>query len=250
MTFGMDGPQVTGWWVNPKTGDKFKAIDTFFEDNQLLVKAADGRLIRYDKMQDYIKTDKPDDVIAATKKTSSKTNNNTNALPPEILEELERPGEEDLIIPDDNIYTQHTTPVLSLSKPAPTMGNIYDQGSDDMGIIGRALKNKPAPTINCGISWSDFPKREVEMLIDVMGVNIDDVIKYYINNLNVSDIQKSIKQSVMDYIQGQLDTVTILDEPVVEQPVQEDEVSEEIEVAPKKPTGGKTSKKKSKKLIN
>ena len=40
MTFGFDGPSVTGWWVNPKTGDKFKAIDTFFEDNRLLIKTA------------------------------------------------------------------------------------------------------------------------------------------------------------------------------------------------------------------
>ena len=54
INFGMDGPQVTGWWYNPATGDKFNAIDTYFEDNNLLIKTADGRLLNFNQIQNFV----------------------------------------------------------------------------------------------------------------------------------------------------------------------------------------------------
>ena len=103
MTFGMEGPQFTGWWVNPKTGDKFNAIDAFFEDNQLLIKAADGRLFTYNQIQNYVQTKDPSSITSEAANVGSKKG--SAILPPEILNELEKTeSDDDIIVPDDDIF--------------------------------------------------------------------------------------------------------------------------------------------------
>ena len=37
IQFGMEGPQMTGTWINPQTGHKFTVRDCMFQDGQLCV---------------------------------------------------------------------------------------------------------------------------------------------------------------------------------------------------------------------
>ena len=59
LTFGMEGPNLEGNWYDPRTGDAITVVDTFFEDNQLIVKTSTGRILRYEQMQHYVKSEKP-----------------------------------------------------------------------------------------------------------------------------------------------------------------------------------------------
>lgn len=200
MTFGMEGPQITGWWVNPKTGDKFNAVDTFFEDNQLLIKAADGRLFTYNQIQNYIQTKDPSSVKIEAVTTGSKKG--SDLLPPEILNELETPGEEtinDIIIPDDDIF----------SSPAPTPAPKVTPGkkspvTTDYTIIERALGGKTEPSTKVSVTWKDFPFRSMELLVDVMGISKESIIDYYTNNIDVTEILEEIKRSLAEYIETKL----------------------------------------------
>ena len=71
MNFGMEGPQVNGWWYNPKTGDRFNALDTYFEDNNLLIKTADGRLLNYNQIQNYVHVEDPKSIPSKPSATAS-----------------------------------------------------------------------------------------------------------------------------------------------------------------------------------
>ena len=62
ITFGSDGPMMDGTWYNPKTGDSFTVRNTFFEDNQFIIQTTDGRVLNYEQIQNYVKSDKPMDV--------------------------------------------------------------------------------------------------------------------------------------------------------------------------------------------
>lgn len=202
MNFGMDGPQVTGWWVNPKTGDKFNAVDTFFEDNNLLIKTADGRLLKFDQIQNYVRTES--DPGNVTPQTSSAKK---EELPPEILAELEGNDQSNgLLIPDDNIYGVGGP----RQAPAAELGNLYKEEPvvhtpiQDFDIIDRALKGKESPTIYSKILWEKYPEREIEMLIDVMNIPEDAIIQYYINSISLNDIKTMVGEAIKTWIHAEL----------------------------------------------
>lgn len=213
MNFGMDGPSVTGWWYNPQTGDKFNAIDTYFEDNNLLIKTADNRLLNFNQIQNYLHVE---DEKSIPNITPQKQKNQTtdDDLPPEVKAILEEPGSngaESLIIPDDDIYGG--TRKLA---PAAELGNIYKEAepetqaptkSTDFDIIDRALANKSYPTIETDVWWDTYPQREIEMLIDVLNIPEEKIVQYYINNISIDDIINTVKDSIREYIIANLHPV-------------------------------------------
>ena len=203
MNFGMDGPSVTGWWYNPTTGDKFNAIDTYFEDNNLLIKTADGRLLNYGQVQNYVHVERPELI---PDKPISKTPQH-DEVPAEVLAEIDNGDDnEGLLIPGDNIYGRPTK-----QSPAAELGNIYNEAPEvkpeiqDFAIIDRALTGKDTPSPVANIFWDNFPRREIEMLVDVMNISEEQIIQYYINKISVNDIKDMVAKSVREYIERSFD---------------------------------------------
>jgi len=201
MNFGMDGPSITGWWVNPQTGDKFKAIDTYFEDNNLLIKTADGRLLNYNQIQNYVQTDKPESFKGPDKQAAKQE----EEIPAEVLNEIDNGEGPDggLLIPDDNIYGDRSP----RQAPSAELGNIYRKEEpqlqpavQDFAIIDRALAGKDIPSLIANVEWNGCPKREIEMLVDVMNISEDEIVRYYFNRISKSMIQSMIEEGIRSYI--------------------------------------------------
>jgi len=200
MNFGMEGPQIEGWWYNPTTGDKFNAVDTYFEDNNLLIKTADGRMLNYNQVQNYVQIKDPN-TIPDTKTNSKVTN--TESIPAEILAEIDD-EDENLLIPEDNIYGKPTKQIQTQK-----LGSIYEENKSsfkpaiqDFDIIERALIKKSTPRIEANVSWDDFPRREIEMLIEVMNISVNDIIQYYINNISTEIIENMVAAGIKNYIES------------------------------------------------
>lgn len=195
MTFGMEGPQITGWWYNPTTGDKFKAVDTFFEDNNLLIKTDSGKLLNYNQIQNYVQVSDPKSI--PDKPIQSKSTKQNDEIPSEILNEIDG-GENDILIPDDNIFgasTRHNDTTSMTISTAPGKPAI-----DDFDIINRALGSKSQPNIKGEVAWRSFPESEIKMLIDMMGVKKSDIVEYYIDKISVKDIESVVKETIKKYI--------------------------------------------------
>lgn len=205
INFGMEGPQVDGWWYNPQTGDRFNALDTYFEDNNLLIKTADGRLLNYNQIQNYVHVEDPKSIPDKPSAAAPATDD----VPPEVLAEIE--GDKDpnggLLIPDDNIYGRPT-------KQQPgELGNIYkgpetqspSPAVQDFAIIDRALSGKDTPIVTGSIEWERFPKREIEMLVEVMQIPEQEIIQYYINSISLDSLRNIVSQSIERYIKDMLD---------------------------------------------
>jgi hypothetical protein len=207
MNFGMDGPSVTGWWYNPQTGDKFNAVDTYFEDNNLLIKTADGRLLNYNQIQNFVQVDDPKSI--PDKKPAAKAAPASEEIPASVLAELEDPDESTgagLLIPDDDIYGKPRK-----QAPSAELGNIYTKTEpsptpavQDFAIIDRALAGKTTPTPIADLEWDGFPKREIEMLIDVMNIPEDEIIQYYINSISVDSVKQMLNDGIRRYISTHL----------------------------------------------
>lgn len=182
-----ESPIIDGTWYNPKTGDSFVVSDAFIQDNQYLIKTRDGRLLDYNFIKDYIKSDKP-----IPKQTTMTTKQD---LPNEVVDILD-----DGILKDD---------LDLISKP---MGNLYDSTpstpisstSMNESIISKALAKKSQPLLDININWDDFPTKELDLLIDVMDIDPEEIISWYTSNIDIKEVVNIISESLVDYIKSHL----------------------------------------------
>ena len=208
MMFGGEGPVMNGTWYNPHTGDAFTVRESFFEDNQYVVTTTDGRYFRYDQLQNYIQSDmKLEDL-----KQMHEVKENTNEiLPLEVSNLIDKSGDEDPIgiLPDD----------LELIKPrslgnlgdTPTTPTVANYVKDDVklsitpvnmnsAIIEKALKNTTKPNFSINIEWSNYPSKEIEMLKDIMEIPSDEIVEWYLDNIQFNDFVMAFKAAIDDKI--------------------------------------------------
>lgn len=182
ISFASEGPIMDGTWYNPQNGDSFTVRDTFFENNQLIVKTTDGRMLDYNFIQNYVKSDKPIQKIDKQ---------------PDIPKEVS-----DLLIKDDN------SGMLEDDKNLirPNLGNISEQRNQaqqqdtDLAIIVKALSKRTKPVIDFNIKWNEYPENEIDMLMNLMEIDKDKIINYYTSNIDIQLIKNDIQKSLEKYI--------------------------------------------------
>lgn len=220
LIFNGEGPMMDGTWYNPTTGDSFTVADAFFQDNQYMVKTSDGRLLDYNFIQHYVKSDKP-----IPKQTQSKPI--SESLPAEVAN----------LIADDSILSDDLA--LIQGKPlAPSLGNLYKNEDPEIQIIEKALSKRSTPIVIANIDWLDYPKKEIDMLIDIMEIDKSKIIEWYINKLDLATIKESIKESIINYIDKKVEPIVEDELPIL--------CEESMLTVEEKPKTKKKSKAKSK----
>jgi hypothetical protein len=175
MTFGTEGPVMSGTWYHPTNGDKFTVADTFFEDNQLLVRTTDGRLLNYNIIQNYIQQSSAD--------TSTQISSERPQLPREVMDLVE-PVQDKLYEPIGNLYSNTQESVAIESKPS------------NQPIVDKALSKTEIPELKIELVWTKYPEREIEMLKDIMDIPVDEIIQWYINKFDLNNIRQQISDSI------------------------------------------------------
>lgn len=203
MTFGTEGPMMTGTWYNPNNGDAFTVRDSFFEDNQYIVTTTDGRYLRYEQLQNYIQTDMNLEDLKK-RKAENQVKQTKNELPAEVANIIETESENsynDYLLPDENILTR--------GLGTPSLGNIYESKFEVKSpspttmnevIIEKALKNAPKPEITVNISWDVYPEKQIEMLKDVMEIPEIEIVDWYLNNIDMLEVAESLKTAIREKI--------------------------------------------------
>lgn len=196
ITFGIDGPMMSGKWYNPKTGDSFTVRETFFEDNELIVQAMDGRVFKFDSIQDYIQSNGNEEF----KQPDPKQKQLNNELPSEILDMIEDTSYiDELITPMP--YNQPQSFISQQPMNNPLDGLVK---STNTTIIERALNNKKDPKITCDIKWKDMPLNEINTLIDMLGIEKEEIVEWYVNKLDINSIIERVKDDLKEYIKKSL----------------------------------------------
>ena len=245
MMFGGEGPIMQGTWYNPSTGDAFTVRDSFFEDNQYVVTSTDGRYFRYDQLKNYIQSDmKLEDLKKMKPENKVKEK---EELPAEVAnlidnDEFEMLPEDKMLIQQNNlgnIYSNKNVNFVNKSM----QNNTEPQQIDDtdyvmnIAIIEKALKNSSQPTFNISIDWDNYPEKEIEMLKDIMSISPENIVDWYLDNIQLTDFIIKFKEAIKNRILGET-------EEIIETPVEENTIinSFEEDSTPKKST--KKSKKK------
>lgn len=207
MMFGGEGPVMQGTWYNPTTGDAFTVRDSFFEDNQYVVTTTDGRYLKYNQIQNYVQTDMK---LEDLKKRKVENQVKDEPLPLEVASLIEEIDPNDpylgMMSPDDlmignakpisfgnladsrqlNDYVQTSGPVMQTPSPA-TMNE---------AIIEKALKNAPKPEIKVDIFWDVYPEKQIEMLKDVMDISEDEIVNWYLDNIDMVEVVDALKNAI------------------------------------------------------
>ena len=271
MMFGGEGPVMNGTWYNPITGDAFTVRDSFFEDNQYVITTTDGRYLRYDQIQNYIQSDmKLEDLKQI--KNSRENVPLKEQLPPEVSNLIDTDDStvktedsyyNDLLLPEDEIYVNNTmnkaTSFGNLNKP--TVEN-YDKNdaklpitsvSMNSAIIEKALKNTVKPNFSINVEWPNYPSKEIEMLKDIMEIPSDEIVEWYLDNIQFNDFIMAFKNAIDDKIRfdnksevieakvvklPDPEEVIVFEDPIVETPL---EVDGALAKEPKKLGGPKAT---------
>ena len=246
INFGGDGPVMQGTWYNPYTGDAFTVRDAFFEDNQYIVMTTDGRKMDYNRLQNYIQSDmKLEDLKKMKIEKQEK-----EEIPEEIKgllatnDELEN----EYLIPEDNIFTPNSLGNINEPRhiaPASAHTHVVDKPINmNTAIIEKALKSTSKPTFNVNVSWVDYPERQIEMLKDVMDIPEDEILDWYLDNIEMIEIVEAVKEGIRQRIlfkEGTIVEPTTTDTTVELPTVVEEKPIVKVEKTPvvKKPTTAK-----------
>lgn len=266
---GDGGPMMQGTWINPQTGNKFTVKDSFIEDGQFIVITTDGRRMDYNTIQNYVQAgpevDKDPGSNQAQIKTDIKESKSNNDTPQAILDEL-KPGSPGL----GNLYNE------SISKtPAPGKydidpnDNIFDgivethtivpnedeikRLDPDFAIIDRILGRQEIPTPIITLQWNNKPSRQLDAIVNILGVPVEKVADYYMNKIDNDVIHNSIAASLAEFLANELNHLN----PEPQQPnlpkhsgavevpnLTKDEINDAVELnTVKKPIRGRSKKK-------
>ena len=185
--FGIDGPVLDDTvWYNAKTGDSFKVRSNYFEDNNMIVQAYDGRRFNLNQLTEYVQwtgKDAPPKKAAAPQPQTTKED-----LPPEIAAEIgDAPGE-GLIDPEDLALINQakflhdaktTTPKETRQMKAP----VSVPQTSNRAFIEKALSKAKFPNWNIMMKWPNFPHDEIALLHRAMDIPIDEIADYYLDNI-------------------------------------------------------------------
>lgn len=206
INFGMDGLTLDGTtWFNEKTGDSFTVRSNFFEDNNMILMTTDGRKISYAQLSGYVQVHgqvpkKPKDTPKPNKKET---------LPPEvanILETEDNPGPDSFIDPEDlamiNGANMSTNNPKALKQDGLQLPQHYKPKTTNHDIIERALSKAEMPKWNIAMKWTNFPKREIEMLTEVMDVPMEEVTNYYLDKITseFDEFMNGIGDQLKEYL--------------------------------------------------
>lgn len=210
MIFSGETPMMSGTWYNPQTGDSFTVADAFFQDNQYLVKTVDGRILDYNIIKNYIKSDKPiptqknpvkeqlpKEVSNILLKESGNLNSPLNdTLQNDTLQNDILPEDMDLIKPRSlgNLNAPTNTPINTPAQPHNPFGV----------IIERALAKKDQPLLDVKVNWENFPHKEIELLTSVLDLSIDEIIQWYISQIDMSQIESIVAKTLTETINREM----------------------------------------------
>lgn len=208
-----DVPMLSGTWYNPQTGDHFTVKDCFIEDNNIKVLTTDGRMLDYNIIQRYIKSDKP---IPKQPKVDAQKKKTTKPATPKVdmtagLKESVPEDINSMLTPEDQVLLGYTSPdrledpdepympAVKTTVPAPKP-KVELKNAD---IIAKGLKKAEKPTIDVKLLWNTFPEKELNALTEIMDIPVEDIVNWMTEEyFKFDDLKKSVGEYIKNVIEN------------------------------------------------
>lgn len=209
-SFGIDGPIMTGQWVNPQTGDKFTVRDSFFQDGQYVVQTMDGRMLGYNQLQQYVKMETlqqsqrssslPPEVEALIG-GSGPASNSQDILPEDMAMIAGSPVSKNSGVIDGSSVSVGLAGISSVTESdnpvkQPPVHLSNSPQDFDLELIRRILNNKINIEISPQIIWARYPQKELSILMDMFGVSADKITDFIMSKFDINDYMTRVRNYV------------------------------------------------------
>lgn len=196
VQFGIEGPMMSGTWFNPTTGHKFTVRDCFFQDGQFTVQTMEGQLLDYNTIQNYVQVN--DSEGHAMEPDSSLMAPQSKNIPQEVADILDLTPEDQAI--SKGLGNLNNRAIKVAEEPADMFVSLSSDEAADMQMIERVLRKHPAPDFEAQLTWQ-CPERQIDTLVNVLGVEPSYIADYYIRKLDKDAIFRNILDKLTTYIE-------------------------------------------------
>ena len=190
-------------------------------------------MLDYNFIQHYVKSDKPI--------PKQPTEQKKEKLPEEVANLLANNNDDDILEEDLQLISNNNLGNLKDNQRNNPSQKTHTQStsniSTELVIVQKALSKTSEPLMNIDITWNNFPSKEIGLLTEVMDINVDDVISYYLSQIDMQGIYNNLATCLIEFIKNKLGGSTKL----------ESEENDEKEVKSDKKTKNTNKKKNTKK---
>lgn len=201
---------VSGTWMNPTTGHKFTVKDCVFENGELLIISTDGQHISGRMFADYVQDTGKDangqPIRDANGQAVPSLGNLSTPVstPPVIVGDIPYEGqssradfpvtEESLDAPDSTLQDEANELLQRGSIERRFDPNLIEDlnSNTDLRMVTRVLRKHDLPTIDT-LKWNK-PTKQIETLTDILGIDMDTIVEYYVNRINPEELVSMVKE--------------------------------------------------------
>lgn len=195
-----DAMSISGKWTNIHNGQEIFVRDSFIDGDNMIVRTIDGNIIPMTEFSNnYVQSEEVDEATARSVIQQPVAPQSYGDIKPDFGEKviLKNDDTKDNNIKPNNLDT--TSQYVENHKEDKAEDKLEDKLFRKKTMIGKIFeKISTKPNINLTFDWTEYPEKEMSMLMEYFDVSNDDIANYIYNTYFNENI---IKESILKLIQ-------------------------------------------------
>lgn len=195
-----DAMSISGKWTNIHNGQEIFVRDSFIDGDNMIVRTIDGNIIPMTEFSNnYVQSEEVDEATARSVIQQPVAPQSYGDIKPDFGEKV--------ILKNDDTKSNNIKP-SNLDQASQHVENhkedkVEDKLEDKLfrkkTMIGKIFeKISTKPNINLTFDWTEYPEKEMSMLMEYFDVSNDDIANYIYKTYFNENI---IKESILKLIQ-------------------------------------------------
>ena len=195
-----DAMSISGKWTNIHNGQEIFVRDSFIDGDNMIVRTIDGNIIPMTEFSNnYVQSEEVDEATARSVIQQPVAPQSYGDIKPDFGEKV--------ILKNDDTKSNNIKP-NNLDQASQYVENHKEDKAEDKledklfrkkTMIGKIFeKISTKPNINLTFDWTEYPEKEMSMLMEYFDVSNDDIANYIYKTYFNENI---IKESILKLIQ-------------------------------------------------
>ena len=191
-----DAMSISGKWTNIHNGKEIFVRDSFIDGDNMIVRTIDGNIIPMTEFSNnYVQSQEVDEATARSVIQQPVAPQSYGDIKPDFGEKVILKNDD---TKDNNIKTNNLD-VASRYVETHKEDKAEDKLFRKKTMIGKIFeKISTKPNINLTFDWTEYPEKEMSMLMEYFDVSNDDIANYIYKTYFNENI---IKESILKLIQ-------------------------------------------------
>lgn len=195
-----DAMSISGKWTNIHNGKEIFVRDSFIDGDDMIVRTIDGNIIPMTEFSNnYVQSQEVDEATARSVIQQPVAPQSYGDIKPDFGEKVISKNDD---TKDNNIKTNNldtTRRYVETHKEDKAEDKLEDKLFRKKTMIGKIFeKISTKPNINLTFDWTEYPEKEMGMLMEYFDVSNDDIANYIYKTYFNENI---IKESILKLIQ-------------------------------------------------